>query len=190
MISFRRLRPFLALLAVASALVFVTAAEARIGTGLSTGSRGMRTFSTPPPTTTAPSTAKPLDRTMTQPARPTTTAPSTGLFGRPGGVFGGLFGGLFAGFLGAGLFGLLFGHGLFGGLGGIGSIFGLLIQLALVFLVGRLIWNWWQRRQAPAYAGAAMARQSATPGVGGFGFGGGFGATSAAPQPAGTPISL
>src|SRR5439155_514580 len=65
---------------------------------------------------------------------------------------------LAAGFLGAGLFGLLFGHGMFGGLGGFASIFGLLLQIALVVLVGRLIWVWWQRRNAPAYAGGPMLR--------------------------------
>jgi predicted lipid-binding transport protein (Tim44 family) len=76
-----------------------------------------------------------------------------GLLGRPG-----LLGGLAAGFLGAGLFGMLFGHGLFGGLGGFSSLFGLLLQLALVAFVARLAWSWFQRRNAPAFAGATMFR--------------------------------
>jgi predicted lipid-binding transport protein (Tim44 family) len=181
MISLRGIRPFVALVAVAAALVFATAADARIGGGSGLGSRGSRTFSTPAPTTTAP-TAKPLERSVTQPTRPTTSTP--GFFGRPGFFGGGLFGGLLGGFLGAGLFGMLFGHGMFGGMGGFASIFGLLLQLALVFFVARLIWGWWQRRQAPAYAGPAMFRPTTSPG---FGQGGGFGASAAQP---GTPISL
>jgi predicted lipid-binding transport protein (Tim44 family) len=74
-----------------------------------------------------------------------------GLFSRPG-----ILGGLAAGFLGAGLFGLLFGHGLMGGLGGFGSILGLILQIVLIVIVARLIMNWWQRRNAPAFAGPAQ----------------------------------
>src|SRR5262249_25460448 len=59
-----------------------------------------------------------------------------------------------------GLLGLLFGHGLSGGMGGIASVVGLLLQIALVFIVARLIWGWWQRRHAPAYAGAPMMRDA------------------------------
>jgi predicted lipid-binding transport protein (Tim44 family) len=81
-------------------------------------------------------------------------------------------GGLFAGFLGAGLFGLLFGQGLFGGLGGFASLFGLLIQLLLVAVAARLIWTWWQRRSAPAFAGGSMLRGIAPLGGGGPGVGG------------------
>src|SRR5260370_41117741 len=92
---------------------------------------------------------------MTQPSAPATSPAAGGWFSRPG-----LFGGLAAGFLGAGLFGLLFGHGMFGNLGGFASIFGLLLQLALIVVVARLIWGWYQRRNAPAYAGggASMLR--------------------------------
>ena len=72
---------------------------------------------------------------------------------------GGLFGGLAAGFLGAGLFGLLFGHGLFSGMAGFASVIGLLLQVVLVVIVGRLIFAWWQRRNmsTPAYARAHPA---------------------------------
>jgi predicted lipid-binding transport protein (Tim44 family) len=64
-------------------------------------------------------------------------------------------GGLFAGFLGAGLLGLLFGNGLFGGMGaGFASMLGLLLQIGLIVIVARLIWNWMQRRNAPGYATA------------------------------------
>ncbi|MGA8414211.1 MAG: hypothetical protein WB756_20855, partial [Xanthobacteraceae bacterium] len=89
--------------AIAFALVAGTA-DARSGGGSSFGSRGMRTFSTPAPTATAPSIS-PMQRSATQPSAPGLARPG-GLFNRPGGLFGGgLLGGLAAGFLGAGLFG-------------------------------------------------------------------------------------
>jgi len=84
-------------------------------------------------------------------------------------------GGLAAGFLGAGLFGLLFGGGLFSGIGGLSSMFGLILQLGLIFLLVRMAMSWWQRRQmgAPAYAGASAPGPQANNlgGLGGFGFG-------------------
>src|SRR3984957_3382961 len=100
-------------------------ADARIGGGLRSGSRGTRTFSAPPSTSTAPSTAQPLNRTFTQPGSPgigTSTA-GGGFFNRPG---GGMLRGLAAGFLGLGLFGMLFGGGMVGGVGGLSSLFGLI----------------------------------------------------------------
>lgn len=152
---FRR-RLLIALAAIATTLVFVaTDADARAGRGFSGGSRGTRTFSAPPSTTTAPNTAAPIQRTQTQPTSAGTVgqgAPRPGLFG------GGLLGGLAAGFIGAGLFGLLFGHGLFGGLGGLASVLGLIIQIALVAIVARLIWTWWQRRQGLATASGPALR--------------------------------
>lgn len=178
---------------VAAALtvgVLMSAADARVGGGGSMGSRGSRTFSAPPPTSTAPSVA-PMQRTVTQPTRP--GAPNTvgaapaggGFFSRPG-----LLGGLAAGFLGAGLFGMLFGHGLFGGLGGLASFFGLILQIGLVLIIGGFLWKMWQRRQQqPAYAGgptaSPMLRDGGGSGFGGSSFGGsGFGA---APGGGGTP---
>jgi predicted lipid-binding transport protein (Tim44 family) len=148
------------MLVLLTALAFMaTEVDARVGGGRGMGSRGTRTYSAPPVTRTAPNTAAPFQRSTTQPANPTTgartaTAPTSGgFFGRPGFFGGGFLGGLAAGFLGAGLFGMLFGHGLFGGLHGFASIFGLLLQIAIVVIVARLIWNWWQRRNQPAYAG-------------------------------------
>src|SRR6516165_7114673 len=149
-----RNRWLIALGAIATAFVLVSAdAHARVGGGFSGGSRGMRTFSPPPATPTAPSAA-PLQRSITQPGN---VAPNgqTGI--RPGFFGGGLFGGLAAGFLGAGLFGLLFGHGLFGGMAGFASIMGLLLQVVLVVIVARLVFAWWQRRKmsaAPSYPAA------------------------------------
>jgi predicted lipid-binding transport protein (Tim44 family) len=127
-------------------------ADARIGGGSSSGSRGTRTYSAPPSTTTAPGAAQPFNRTMTQPGSPSTPATSGGgFFNRPG---MGMLGGLAAGFLGAGLLGMLFGGGLFSGLGSFASILGLILQIGLIILVVRLAMSWWQRRNAPAYASA------------------------------------
>jgi predicted lipid-binding transport protein (Tim44 family) len=54
---------------------------------------------------------------------------------------------------------MLFGGGMFGGLGGLSSIFGLLLQIGLIFIVVRLVMSWWQRRHetASAYAGPAAS---------------------------------
>jgi predicted lipid-binding transport protein (Tim44 family) len=133
----------------------VSAADARIGGGGSSGSRGSRTFSAPPSTSTAPNAAQPFNRTMTQPGNPGMAAGAAnkgGFFNRPG---MGMLGGLAAGFLGAGLLGMLFGGGMFGGLGGLSSIFGLILQIGLIIIVVKLAMNWWQRRNATAsaYAG-------------------------------------
>ncbi len=146
----------IAIAAIATAIVLITVdANARVGGGFSSGSRGMRTFSTPPATPTAP-TAAPIQRSITQPGSGATigqTAARPGLFG------GGMFGGLAAGFLSAGLFGLLFGQGFFGGMAGFASILGLGLQLVLVVIVARLVFAWWQRRNisTPAYASAHSA---------------------------------
>ena len=176
-----RHRFLIALAAIATALVLVAAdAHARAGGGFSGGSRGLRTFSPPPSTSTAPNSAAPIQRTITQPGGASAAgqaAPRPGLFG------GGLFGGLAAGFLGAGLFGMLFGHGLFGGMGGFASIIGLLLQVVLVVVVARLIFAWWQRRNMPT---AAYAAAQPTTGHGFAGLGGMLGANA----PAGEPLTI
>ena len=152
-------------------LSVIAPADARLGGGFSSGSRGSRSFSMPPSTSTAPGSAQPFNRTYGQPTSPSFgPRMGGGFFNRPG---GGLLRGIAAGFLGAGLFGLLFGGGLFSGIGGFSSIFGLLLQLALLFLLVRWAMNWWQRRSVgePAYAGAG-ASPSPNPRSGmGFGIG-------------------
>ena len=148
-------------------------ADARIGGGISSGSRGTRTFSAPPSTSTAPGSAQPFNRTFTQPGSPGVgTAAGGGFFNRPG---GGMLRGLAAGFLGAGLFGMLFGGGLFGGVGGLSSLFGLIIQIGLIVFVVRLAMSWWQRRTAPAYADGASAPSGGSSFRTGSGFGLGSG---------------
>jgi len=157
-------------------MLAISAADARVGGGGSSGSRGTRTFSAPPSTSTAPGTAQPLNRTMTQPGSPGVGAPAGttggGFFNTPG---RGMLGGLAAGFLGAGLLGMLFGGGMFGGLGGLSSIFGLILQIGLIVLVVRLAMSWWQRRHetAPAYAGAGPGAASTFRTGTGFGLGSG-----------------
>jgi predicted lipid-binding transport protein (Tim44 family) len=159
----------------------ISPADARVGGGFSSGSRGSRTFSTPPSTSTAPNAAQPFNRTITQPGSPGLGSPvGGGFFNRSG---GGLLRGLAAGFIGAGLFGLLFGGGMFSGIGGFSSILGLILQIGLIVLLVRFAMSWWQRRSMsqPAYAGPDIG-----PGVGGgaqagFGSGMGFGFGSNAP---------
>jgi predicted lipid-binding transport protein (Tim44 family) len=150
-------------------------ADARVGGGLSSGSRGGRTFSAPPSTTTAPNAAQPFNRTITQPSSPGLGTPAGGgFFNRPG---MGMLGGLAAGFLGAGLLGMLFGGGMFGGLGGLSSIIGLILQIGLIIIVVRLAMSWWQSRHetASAYAGgpAGPAAPSSFRTATGFGLGSG-----------------
>jgi predicted lipid-binding transport protein (Tim44 family) len=148
-------------LAVAAALLIVapTIADARVGGGTNTGSRGTRTNQTPAPTQTAPSAA-PIERTVTptQPAaKPTTgtaqAAPQGGFMQRNP-----FLSGLMGGMLGAGLFGMMFG----GGFGGGAGMFGLLFQLLLIGGLGYLAVRFFRSRMAaqgqpaqPAYAYAA-----------------------------------
>jgi predicted lipid-binding transport protein (Tim44 family) len=154
-------------------------ADARVGGGSSSGSRGSRTFAAPPSTTTAPNAAQPMNRTMTQPGQAAPAAATGGgFFNRPG---MGMLGGLAAGFLGAGLLGMLFGGGLFSGLGGFASILGLLLQIAVVVLVVRFAMKWWQRRNAPAYASAGPAPAPAQGPQANYRSAMGFGLGSSAP---------
>ena len=181
-----RFRPLLALCAIAATLVLAVGdADARAGRGGSFGSRGSQTYSAPPSTATSP-TARPMERSMTQPGQPggalaqRPAAPSGGFFNRPG-----FMGGLFAGFLGAGLLGMLFGNGLMGGLGGFASILGLVLQIALVVIVARLLWSWWQRRNQQALASGPALRDSA-PGNSGWPLGFGSGGLGSGGAPAAT----
>ncbi len=179
-------RPLFAALAVAAIFTMVIAdADARPRSSM--GSRGTKTFSAPPPTATAPNTAAPINRSMTQPGSPgmTQTAARPPVQ-QPGGLLGGLtgrglLGGLALGFLGAGLFGMLFGGGFLSGLAGFASILGFIAQIALIAGVAFLAYRWWQRRSQPQPAYAGMPRptsdtqqplqRSALGGFGGLGGG-------------------
>jgi predicted lipid-binding transport protein (Tim44 family) len=178
---FRKVYRALAVFAVVAAAsgLLASGADARIGGGLSSGSRGSRTFSAPPSTSTSPSTS-----TMQRSTQPDLGASRPGYpgstFGRPGFFGGGFLGSLAAGFIGAGLFGLLFGHGLMGGLGGFVSFLGLIFQLGLIAFIAMWIWRWMQRRNEPAYAGSLYRDGSPSYNPLGAGLGGGAGAGAGA----------
>jgi predicted lipid-binding transport protein (Tim44 family) len=142
-------------LAVIGLFLAAAQADARAGRGGGFGSRGSRTWSQPAPTPTAPQPAQPIQRSTTPQPGVGQTAAGAGMAqaARPGWFSGR--GGFLGGLVGAGLIGMLLGYGLFGGLGGLGSILGLLLQVALVVLLVRFAIGWWQRRNQPAYAGAA-----------------------------------
>lgn len=155
-------RPLLGLVAVAAVFAML-AGDADARQRGSVGSRGTKTYSAPPPTATAPNTAAPINRSMTQPGQ--TGAPSAAArppVQQPGGMFGGMrgiLGGLALGFLGAGLFGMLSGGGFLSGLAGFASILGFLAQIALIAGIAFLAYRWWQRRSQPQPSYAGMPRQ-------------------------------
>ncbi|WP_183898446.1 Tim44 domain-containing protein [Rhizobium metallidurans] len=166
-------------------------ADARRAGSSGFGSRGTRTFQAPPVTSTAPSPAAPMQRSMTQ--RPETNAPAAtqpaGGFQR-GGLFGGFGRSMIGGLVAGGLLGMLLGQGFGGGFG----FLGMLLQVALIggaiMLAVRFFAN---RRRQPAYGAAAPGGVSPmasngnssfripTIGSGAAGFG--LGGSHAAPQP-------
>jgi predicted lipid-binding transport protein (Tim44 family) len=196
----------LKIFALAAALALAPAlAQAKMGGGMSSGSRGSRTFSPPPATNTAPRPAAPIERTITPPpsAGPSRESPGLGANtarpAAPGGLFGGgfgrgLMGGLAGGLLGAGLFGLLTGQGFLGGMGGFMSVIGLLLQIALIVFLAKLAFNWFRSRNVASAgaagprpgAGAAFAAGPGSSGAGGLGFG--FAGAQTRPQSA--PLRL
>ncbi len=144
--------------AVMMMVTAVDVAEARRGGG-GFGSRGTRTFSTPPATRTAPSQPAPIDRSMTQrPAGQQANQPQAGQqapgvnrpAGQRPGMFGGLAGGLLGGLMLGGLIGMLMGNGLGGAMG----FLGLLFQAALIFGVIALAMRFFRRSPQPAFGGA------------------------------------
>jgi predicted lipid-binding transport protein (Tim44 family) len=150
-------RPRIVLAAtLAAALAFAPGlAFARAGGGASMGSRGGFTYSAPPSTSTAPYGGMAMQRSMTAPSSPSygSNSPSYSPGYSGGSRFGGGFAsGLMGGLIGAGIGGMLFGHGLYGGMGSGASFLGLLIQLALLFFIGRWLYRTFLRRQ-PMFAG-------------------------------------
>lgn len=112
--------------AVLSVLALLTAdlAAARVGSGGSFGSRGTRTFTPPPTTNTAPKTAAPIDKSITNPATSPTAAGQSGV-GAPASRFGGLRGLLLGGLIAAGLAGIF-------GVGALASMLGFVLQMLLI----------------------------------------------------------
>ena len=161
----RRSSAVLAAVAVAALAFAPSFADARAGSGSSAGSRGSRTYSAPPATNTAPSTASPMERSATPRYAPSSpSAPYGAPMQQPArsGFGSGLMGGLAGGLLGVGLGGLLMGHGFMGNGGGFGFI-GLILQLALLFFVGRWLLRMFMNRQ-PAMAGMPRMGQPAASG--------------------------
>lgn len=160
-----------ALIAVA---LMAVAADARVGGGFSTGSRGFRTYTPPAVTRTAPTAAAPITR-----SNPSQASPSPGyaspVTSRPWGS------GLWGGLLGAGLFGLLLGYGFFN-IFSFAGFMGMVLQLALI---GGLAWLFFaSRRTAMAGAGSGNGALS------GFGFGGGAGQPQAQPPRVRPPLQV
>ena len=163
--AFRRFKGLFAVAALGIAVSFVAVdmAEARRASG-GFGSRGTRTYSAPPSTSTAPGQTAPINRSMTpntnqaapsaaQPARPGAQAPQ-----QSRGLFGGMMGGLMGGLLMGGLFGMLLG----GGFGGMAGFFGMLLQVALIGLLVMLAMRFFaSRRQGqPAYGSAGNSQRA------------------------------
>ncbi|WAC25700.1 Tim44 domain-containing protein [Ancylobacter sp. SL191] len=171
----------------AGLMVATDFAEARVGRSGSFGSRGSKTWSTPAPTPTAPS-AQPMQRSATPQGQTAPSAAARAPGAQPGGFFnrGGFMGGLMGGLLGAGLFGLLMGSGFFSGLGSLSGILGLLLQVALIFIVVRLVMGWLRSRNQPSYAGGARPDPAAPLQRDALNGAGGTGAPQGAPAAAAT----
>jgi predicted lipid-binding transport protein (Tim44 family) len=92
--------------------------------------------------------------------------------------------GLMGGLIGAGIGSMLFGGmgGFFGHGLGFGGFLGFLLQIALIVIVGRLLWKLFTRNRQPAFAGGPGLFARSGPPLGGMMGGGG-----AAPQPAAGP---
>ena len=176
------MRRFSLLLSATAALVLIllpTLADARVGGGSSSGSRGSQTYSSPAPTNTAPSGAQPMQRSMTAPpAASGYASPAMGGAARPrSGFMSGLMGGL----IGAGIAGMLFGHGMFGGMSGIGGFLGFLLQIFLIVMVVRFLFRMFRPAQPATASGPAMfAPNEPVP------MGGGAGGS----RPAAPPIAI
>jgi predicted lipid-binding transport protein (Tim44 family) len=149
--------------------VGVDTADARLGGGHSFGSRGSFSFRPPRATTIAPGAA-PFERSQ---------ASSPGFnnnraFGTPGGSFmqrRPFLSGLMGGFIGAGIFGLLFGGGFMHMGLGFGGLFGVLLQLLILFFVIRWLFRLFAgpRVSRPSIYGPAAGAQPMGRTLGGMG---------------------
>lgn len=150
--GFKRLGGWWLVLAAVIALA-PAVAEARVGGGGSSGSRGFKTWTAPPRTNTAPKPAQPMERSMTPQASKQQPGATAGMAqqARPG-LLGGGFGKLLMGGLIAGALASVFGFGA------MASVLGFLLQMALIAGVVFLAVTWWRNRNAlrPALANARM----------------------------------
>lgn len=136
---------------IATAVMGLIAADALARPSGSVGSRGTRTFSAPPPTATAPKTAQPIQKSITQPGQATQTAATAAAAtqaARPSLMRNLLLGGL----IGAGLATLF-------GAGALANVLGFLLQMALIAGLVYLAVTFLRRRSDTA----AMATANASP---------------------------
>jgi predicted lipid-binding transport protein (Tim44 family) len=154
----RRLRIATIVVSCAFLALAPSLAEAAAGNSRSQGSRGSRTYEAPSGTT-----AKPMERSVTpreaprQPQyvpRPAPAAPvGGGFFSRHPFMTG-----LLGGFVGAGLAGMLFGHSAYAAdASPMGSMLGLLLQLALIGGLVYLGFRLFRRRVDPSASSAGQA---------------------------------
>ena len=153
-----RFAKFAAIAVLTSATVFASLgdAEARRAGGSGFGSRGTRTFQAPPVTQTAPTTAAPIERSMT----PRTTAPATAqqpLGAQRPGFFNGFGRSMIGGLIAGGLLGMLLGHGFGGGFG----FLGMLLQIALIGGAIMLAMRYFANRRQPSYGVGGQSRSYA-----------------------------
>lgn len=183
------------MLGVTLVLSLMAAETAEARRGGSFGSRGMRTYSAPRTTATAPQATAPIQRSMTpNTQRPGATAQAPAAAGaqaqapRRGGFLGGMGGGILGGLVAGGLLGMFLGHG-WGGAGA--GMMNSLIQLAVIGGGIWLLMTLFRRRRTANAAPMGYARDNVAPfgGARGFeqpasgGFGGGASAVPPAPEP-------
>jgi predicted lipid-binding transport protein (Tim44 family) len=188
MSRFRSTSRLMRVIAASLALVALSApmADARPGGGISTGSRGLKTFTPPPSTKTAPGatqqvqrSAQPAPQAARPGAAPVAPAAAKSRFGT--GFLGGL--------LGAGILGALFGSGFFGGMSGLLGMLGTLLQVALI---GGLIYmaiSYFRKRNQPQTANNYQRTANQEPPRGNLA--GGFGGNPAPVEVPGTqPLAI
>lgn len=143
---FARIAAIVAIAAATALATFDDANARRAGGFGSFGSRGTRTFQAPPVTSTAPTQAAPINRTMT--SRPdAATQPGFNAPQRPG-LFNGFGRSMIGGLIAGGLLGMLIGHGFGGGFG----FLGMLLQVILIGMAISFALRYFANRRQPSYA--------------------------------------
>ncbi len=150
----------IAVLTGATVFASIGEADARRAGSSGFGSRGTRTFQAPPVTSTAPSPAAPIERSMTP--RSQTNAPYAGqqpLGTQRPGLFNGFGRSMIGGLVAGGLLGMLLGHGFGGGFG----FLGMLLQIALIAIAISFAMRFFANRRQPAYGGPSHGEPATWP---------------------------
>lgn len=144
---------------VAMAALMADTADARLNRGGGGfGSRGAKTYSTPPPTATAPAAPSAINKSMTQPGAATAATASAAKAATASAsrwTAGSMFKGLQLGGLMGAAFASIF------GVGALASMLGFLLQTALIVGLVMLVMNFFRRRSEAA-AGPGNPLQRAT----------------------------